>query len=47
VLTSILADRALQMETGRAMVLDGEQFVAHLVDLITAALEAPSTVAFA
>ena len=46
VLTGILADRALQIESGRPMVLDSEQFVAHLVDTIAAALTAPSTVAF-
>ena len=46
VLTGVLADRALQIESRRPMVLDGEQFVAHLVDIITAALEAPSTARF-
>ena len=44
VLTSILADRALQIESGRPMVLDAEQFVAHLVDIVAGALTAPSTV---
>ena len=47
VLTGILADRAIQIESRRPMVLDDEQFVAHLVDTIAAALEAPSTVRFA
>ena len=46
VLTSILADRALQIESRRPMVLDREQFIAHLLDIITAALEAPSTARF-
>ena len=46
VLTGILADRALQLESRRPMVLDREQFVAHLVDVIAGALEAPSTVVF-
>jgi AcrR family transcriptional regulator len=44
-LTSVLADRAHQVETGQPQVLDAEQFVAHLVDIVTAALTAPSTVA--
>ena len=46
VLTGILADRAVQIESRRPMVLDGEQFVAHLLDIITAALEAPSSARF-
>jgi len=46
VLTSVLADRALQIESGRPMVLDGRQFVAHVVDIIAGALTAPSTVTF-
>ena len=44
VLTGILADRALQIESGRPVVLDREQFIAHVVDIVAPALEAPSTV---
>ena len=43
-LTGALADRALQVEHGGDQVLDDTQFVANLVDLVTAALTAPTTV---
>jgi hypothetical protein len=44
VLTSVLADCALQIETGRPTVLNREQFVVHAIDVITGALASPSTV---
>ena len=43
-LTGALADRAFQLESGREMVLDRAQFEAHLLDMLEAALGAPSTV---
>jgi AcrR family transcriptional regulator len=44
-LTATLADRARQLESGEAPALDDRQFVAHLLDAIVGALDAPSTVA--
>ena len=44
-LTSVLADRALQLESRRPLMLDREQFVGHVIDLVATTLETPSTVA--
>jgi hypothetical protein len=43
-LTAMLADRALQVESGWDTTLDATQFEAHVVDMIEGALGAPSTV---
>lgn len=44
ILTGLLAERAHHLESERRPMLDAEQFAAHLVDTIVAALTAPSTV---
>ena len=41
---SLLAERAHELESGQAPLLDGEQFTAHLVDVLTAIVTAPSSV---
>ena len=44
VYSSLLAERAHELESGRAPLLDREQFTAHLVDVLTAIVTAPSNV---
>jgi AcrR family transcriptional regulator len=42
-LTSILAERAHHIETGHPMLLDTDQFIAHVLDIVEASLTAPSS----
>jgi TetR/AcrR family transcriptional regulator, regulator of cefoperazone and chloramphenicol sensitivity len=42
--TTLLAERAHQMEARTAPSLDTDQFVAHTLDILTAGISAPSTV---
>ncbi|HEV7193595.1 MAG TPA: TetR family transcriptional regulator [Jatrophihabitantaceae bacterium] len=42
-LTASLADRAQRIESGRRLQLDHDAYVANLVDMLAAALRAPST----
>ena len=44
VFSGLLAERAHELESGRAPLLDREQFTAHLVDVLTALVTAPSSV---
>jgi len=44
-ITSLFVERATEVEAGRRRGLTDEQFAAHACDVITGALEAPSTVA--
>lgn len=44
-ITSLFVERAVEVEAGRRHGLTDEQFAAHACDVITGALEAPSTIA--
>ena len=41
-LTAMLADRALQVEEGWPLTLDGGAFEVHVLDMLSGALAAPS-----